>query len=69
MAKENAVVDYKICDLEKCGAQDGKCPAVKVCKHKVLIQEELGEPPYQFGLCRGCSTCIAACPLKAIRLQ
>ena len=68
MSKPNAVVDYQVCDLEKC-SQDGICPACKHCKHKVLKQEKPGEPPVQFGLCQGCATCVTACPLKAIRMM
>ncbi len=67
MAKPTAVVDYQICDPKKC-SEDGKCPAIKKCKHKALQQEAKGEAPAVFGLCMGCSTCVTACPLKAIRL-
>ena len=67
MAKPTAVVDYSLCDPSQC-SDDGKCPAAKKCKHKVLKQEEVGEPPVQFGLCMGCATCVTACPRKAIRI-
>jgi len=67
MAKPTAVVDYSICDIEKCST-DGICVAVAACEQKTLKQEAPGEPPMQFGLCKGCAACVKACPLKAIRM-
>jgi MinD superfamily P-loop ATPase len=67
MAKPTAAVDYTICDIQKC-SKDGVCIACKHCKNKVLRQEEPGQPPFQLGPCQGCSSCLTACPLKAIRL-
>lgn len=68
MAKPIAVVDPHICTPYAC-SPDGKCPAVRECKHRVLKQEERGEPPFQFGLCQGCATCVTACPRKAIKMM
>jgi translation initiation factor RLI1 len=68
VAKPVAVVDYALCRPYEC-SEDGKCPACKECKYKVLKQEEVGEPPYQFGLCRGCATCATVCPRKAIKMM
>ncbi|RME26885.1 MAG: hypothetical protein D6806_05510 [Deltaproteobacteria bacterium] len=67
MAKPVATVDYSICDPSKC-SDDGRCPAVKECPQKTLKQEARGEPPVQFGMCKGCATCVTACPLKAIKM-
>jgi translation initiation factor RLI1 len=67
MAKPTAVVDYSICDPSKCSV-DGVCPAARECPQRTLKQEEPGEPPVQFGMCKGCATCVTTCPLKAIKL-
>ncbi len=67
MAKPTAVVDYGICDPAKCSV-DGVCIAARDCPQRTLKQEEPGEPPMQFGMCKGCATCVTACPLKAIKL-
>lgn len=68
MAKPVAVVDYSICDLSKCST-DGICPAAKACPQKVMKQEAKGEAPVQFGMCKGCATCVTACPIEAIKMM
>jgi translation initiation factor RLI1 len=68
MPKPTAVVDYKICDPQKCCPEDGKCPAAAACEQKTMKQEGPFEPPIVFGLCKGCATCVTACPLKAIKI-
>lgn len=67
MAKPVAVVQFDLCQPAKCGA-DGRCPALKVCKKKVLKQDGPFEVPYQLGPCVGCGECVTACPLQAIRM-
>ena len=68
MAKEQATVDFKLCDPSKCST-DGRCPARKACEKRVLKQDGPGETPYLFGPCVACGTCITACPLGAITLK
>jgi len=68
MAKTIAAVVFSKCKPEKC-APDGRCPARKTCKLKVLLQDEPGFPPMILGPCKGCGDCIAACPFEAIRLM
>ena len=68
MAKASAVVIYNRCKPEECSV-DGKCPALKACEYKVLKQDSAGEPPYAFTMCKGCGTCVAACPLGALKLM
>jgi translation initiation factor RLI1 len=65
--KRQAMVDWSACKPEKC-SPDGVCPAVKACEHKVLVQDEPGESPYLLGMCTACGTCVASCPLQAIKL-
>ena len=66
MPKPQAAVDYQLCDPEACG--NPHCPEVEACEKKVLVQDEPGEPPYAFGMCLACGTCVEACPRKAIKL-
>ncbi|MDO8491524.1 MAG: hypothetical protein Q7T04_05880 [Dehalococcoidia bacterium] len=66
MPKAKAVVDPDICQPSRCGG--GVCLACKECPNKVMRQEEPGDVPYvNLDLCRGCFTCLLACPLKAIK--
>ena len=54
---------------ERCTAHD-KCPAREVCPTKALFQMDPGEVAVVNGaLCRGCGTCVAACPEKAIKVR
>ena len=68
MAKQQAVVDFKRCDPSQC-SPDGRCPARRECEKRVLKQDAPGEPPYLFGPCVACGTCVTACPLAAISLE
>ena len=66
MAKAMAVVDYDRCDPRRCGQEP--CPAAKACPTRILRQEGPGEVPMALGPCRGCATCVTACPLRAIKM-
>jgi translation initiation factor RLI1 len=68
MPKPTASVDYQLCKPTECGCRTTACLAVRACEHKVLRQDETGDPPYAWSTCVGCGTCVTACPLKAIRL-
>ena len=66
MPKPKAHVDYNKCDPKSCSA-DGICPAAATCKLKTLKQDAPFEEPYTTAApCKGCFTCINACPNKAI---
>ena len=68
MPKQRAMVDYGVCQPEKC--KGGICLAVLACPNKVLKQEEPYEmPDPNPSMCVGCGLCAVACPLKAIRLM
>lgn len=65
--KPSPTIDYKKCNPRHCSG--GICSAGMVCPHRAFYQET----PYDFpmtdaGICAGCGDCIAACPLKAIRM-
>ncbi|MDP2719766.1 MAG: ferredoxin [Dehalococcoidia bacterium] len=67
MVRKTAVIDNDLCDPEKCG--NGTCAALPECPRKLIKQEAPYEVPYVYGdpsLCRGCFSCIQACPLKAV---
>ncbi|MFA4836017.1 MAG: hypothetical protein WC749_08125 [Dehalococcoidia bacterium] len=65
MPKPKAYVDYEKCNPELC--PDGICAAAKECKLKVLRQDAPHEAPYTTSApCKGCFTCLTACPAKAI---
>ncbi len=67
MAKAVATIIW-----DRCRPQDhegGLCLAVEACPRRVLRQEKKGEPPIPMGLCRGCGTCVTACPFEAIKLM
>jgi len=67
--KLKVTIDYDKCQPEKCGCDNGICPAVKECPIKLWKQEEPYDLPYPFtGFCKECSKCAEVCPLKAITM-
>ncbi|MDY6823426.1 MAG: 4Fe-4S binding protein [Thermodesulfobacteriota bacterium] len=66
-----AMVDYEICNPRECDPENGICPAVGACEHKVIKQiDGPFEPPMIFhDMCMGCWDCIEACPLDAISMK
>ena len=68
MPAKMIVIDFNKCRPQECG--NGICLAAKVCEQKLLYQEKEYEIPLAIpSSCRGCSDCIRACPLKAVRLS
>ncbi len=69
--KKNVVIDLKLCDPKKCNPKSGICLAINACKHNIIEQEEPFDSPIVFfeSMCIGCSDCINACPLKAIKIS
>ncbi|MBS3759787.1 MAG: 4Fe-4S binding protein [Desulfobacterales bacterium] len=69
--KTFAMIDYEKCDPRQCDPENGKCPAVEACPHKVIKQlDGVFEQPMIFqDLCQGCWECIEACPLEAIHIK
>jgi translation initiation factor RLI1 len=69
--KSFSMVDYEKCDPKKCNPDEGICPAMAACTHKVLKQiDGAFEPPMVFqDMCMGCWDCIEACPLEAIEMK
>jgi translation initiation factor RLI1 len=66
MAKAVAAIIWDKCKPME--HEDGVCVAAQACPQRVLKQEAKGEPPIPLGLCRGCGTCVTACPFQAIKL-
>ncbi|MFO8049059.1 MAG: 4Fe-4S binding protein [Desulfosudaceae bacterium] len=66
-----AVVDYEVCNPDKCDPDKGRCAAVPACAHKVIKQiDGPFEPPMIFqDMCLGCWDCMEACPLDAINMK
>ena len=66
--KTFAVIDYDTCSPKSCNPEEGICPAVQACSHKVMKQIDGSfEQPMVFqDMCMGCWDCIEACPLKAV---
>jgi translation initiation factor RLI1 len=67
MAKAVAVIVWDRCQPQE--HEGGVCLALAACPRRVLIQEKPGEPPYPVGPCKGCGTCVTACPFEAIKLR
>lgn len=68
MPKRVAYLDYEKCRPEMC--QQGVCVAAKACEKKLFRQEQPCEVPMvDSSRCLGCSECILACPLNAIRME
>ncbi len=59
--------------FDKCqpGSCDGGvCAAAAACPHKLIKQEAPRETPeLDPFLCRGCGTCVLACPNKALMIS
>jgi len=67
MPKPKAVIDYQECTPERC--EGGICQASLFCKHRVIWQEEIYQPPIVFSeKCLSCRDCLEACPQSAIRI-
>lgn len=69
--KTFALVDYDICNPQKCDPNHGICASVSACTHKVVKQiDGPFEPPVIFhDMCMGCWDCMEACPLDAIQIK
>jgi ATP-binding cassette subfamily E protein 1 len=69
--KTFATIDYKRCDPKTCDPDNGFCPAVPACAHKVIKQlDGAFESPMVFqDMCMGCWDCIEACPLDAVGMR
>ena len=62
-----AIIDPQKCRPDHCPG--GLCPVRKNCPTKAVWQEDPYDvPATDPGRCRGCSKCLAVCPLKAIVL-
>lgn len=68
MPGKMALVNYDVCRPESCDG--GICKAALACPRKLLKQEAPYETPMPNpSLCQGCTSCVRACPLKAIRMM
>lgn len=69
--KSFSLIDYEICNPNKCNPDEGVCAAVPACSHKVIKQlDGLFQSPMIFtDMCMGCWDCIEACPLDAIKIK
>ncbi len=61
-------INYRQCQPEQCNK--GSCLAAAACPLKIIGQEE----PFDYPMakpspCRGCASCAAACPFKAITIK
>jgi translation initiation factor RLI1 len=65
-----ANVDFSLCSPRLCDDGDGLCRAALACKKSLLEQEEPYDTPSLLSsrACSGCSRCVKACPLGAIRI-
>ena len=65
-----ANVDFTVCKPRSCDAEGGVCGASKACTKSLLEQEAPFDAPSLLSckLCSGCSKCVKACPLGAIRI-
>ena len=63
-----AMIVYEKCSPRECDPENGICPAVEVCSHKVIkqIDGKFESPAVFQDMCMGCWDCIEACPLEAI---
>jgi translation initiation factor RLI1 len=69
MPKQVVAVDYERCRPDNC-EDSGVCTASLVCEYGSLTQQSPYEEPEVIPSkwCHGCSKCVQACPLKAIRV-
>ena len=68
MPKKNIAVDYQLCEPKIC--PDGICQAALLCERKILYQEAPNEmPDARSEMCLGCSICLKACPMDALRMM
>jgi translation initiation factor RLI1 len=65
-----ANVDFTVCSPRVCDSGVGACVAAKACAKSLLEQEAPFDAPSLLScrLCSGCSKCVNACPLGAIRI-
>jgi ATP-binding cassette subfamily E protein 1 len=71
MANKRAIVEFKKCNPRVCAPTTGICPAVKTCKHKLLVQESPHDAPMLISerMCVGCGDCAKPCPCGAIVIR
>jgi Fe-S-cluster-containing hydrogenase component 2 len=64
-------VDFSICIPSECDSKGGTCRASEECTKNLLEQEEPYEAPVLLSskMCVGCSDCVRACPLGAIKIE
>ncbi|MEW6231217.1 MAG: 4Fe-4S binding protein [Chloroflexota bacterium] len=63
-----ATIDWRKCDPNKC--VNGMCFVKGNCPVKAIIQLDAEDQPVvDTSRCRGCSACVARCPLRAIVLE
>lgn len=69
--KSFAIVDYEICNPEKCDPKNGLCESSAACTHKVFKQldGEFEQPIIFQDMCMGCWDCIEACILDAVKIK
>lgn len=69
MPKKKAIVDYTLCQPDKCN-NAGICPASRKCEFGSLKQEKAYETPEinPTKWCHSCAKCAKVCPLNAIKM-
>jgi translation initiation factor RLI1 len=66
-----ANVDFTQCRPSDCDGETGICQASKACERKLMEQEDAFDSPFLMShkMCVGCSHCVHACPLGAIKIE